>query len=196
MHHTLSLFLLEKKLKSHHFLSPEELAYAVYNLEVLLINLEKVMTIYFFALIFQNISTTVIVHLSYFFIRMFAGGWHAQSSIGCTVISVVGFVFLPKIVQSLPISIESPAFMLFAIALLAIIWKYAPAGTEKKTITDRFQLRKLRWQAMAVTTVLLIVAYLSTSADLQILILLGLSIEAITIHPYFYQLMKRGQKND
>ena len=196
MHHTISLFLLEKKLKSHHFLSPEELAYAVYNLEVLLINLEKIITIYFFALIFQNVSTTVIVHISYFLIRMFAGGWHAQSSISCTVISVVGFVFLPKIVQSLPLSIESPAFMLFTIALLATIWKYAPAGTEKKTITDKFQRRKLRWQAMAVTTVLLIVAYLSTSADLQILILLGLSIEAITIHPHFYQLMKRGQKND
>jgi accessory gene regulator B len=196
MYHSFSLFLLKDKLNCDRFLSEEELAYAIYNLEVLLINLEKIATIYLFSFIFQNIQTTLVVHLSYFLLRMFAGGWHARSSRGCTIMSICIFVLLPSFIEEVLCPVNTPVFIVLALGLLFTFWKYAPAGTEKKSITDSTLKRKLKRKALLMTLLLLFLAYLSPSDDLRMLILLGMSSEAVTIHPYFYQLMKRGSKND
>lgn len=196
MYHSISLFILRKKLNCDHFLSTEEFAYAVYNLEMLLINLEKVITIYLFSYIFLNIQTTLIVHLSYFLIRLFAGGWHAQSSKGCTLSSIFIFILLPNLVQSLQVTVNTSLFIILAMGICATIWTYAPAGTEKRTITDAVLRRKLKQKALFVTCLLLVFAYVTPVADLRTLMLLGIGVETMTIHPYFYQLMKRGNKND
>lgn len=196
MYHSISLFILRKKLNCDHFLSTEEFAHAVYNLEMLLINLEKVITIYLFSYIFLTIQTTLIVHLSYFLIRLFAGGWHAQSSKECTLSSIFIFILLPNLVQSLQVTVNTPLFIILAMGICATIWTYAPAGTEKRTITDAVLRRKLKQKALFVTCLLLVLAYVTPVADLRTLMLLGIGIETMTIHPCFYQLMKRGNKND
>lgn len=193
MYDTVSNFLLQKVLDSKK-LSKDEYEMANYNLQVILINTEKVATIYFVAFITQVFWQTIIMHLSFLLLRNFAGGWHAAKSFFCTVTSVAFFVGLPKIAFTLTIVINSTSLFILCVIPIYTIIKYSPADTDQNPFTSATNRKFRKTTATVIVMILLSLAFF-TSNFFRIPILLGIYSECLLIHPIFYKLTKRSYNN-
>lgn len=85
------------------------------------------------------------------FIRMYAGGLHANKTWICTLTSLSLFLGLPYISSILSINVYIKAFIL--IIGIIIIYKYSPADTKKKPIVSK-RIRLIRKWKSTITTIL------------------------------------------
>lgn len=154
-----------------------------YGLEVFVGNLMKTVVVYGVALLCHIFFYTLVAHISYFVIRYFAFGAHAKSTFICTIQSLVMFIALPVLI----IKFALPYWLMLSLALIGylIIIKYAPMGTRKHPILDKWK-KGLKIKAIIVTSILLIISFF-VGITYQQLICLGICYEAISLLPIFYK---------
>ncbi|MFT8909025.1 MAG: accessory gene regulator AgrB [Lentilactobacillus diolivorans] len=186
METALSKLILDKLFKSDHLISEQEYEVANYHLSILIINLEKCLVVYAFAIVFHALISTVCIHSVFVLLRRYAGGWHAASSLNCTLVSVAVFVILPmimgKFIGEIPLWIS---IVLQSLILLTVML-YAPADTEKNPLFGKRRREKMRTRAIVLVIILTACYYAFLTADLKIAMLLGELSECFMIHPLFY----------
>lgn len=179
-------------------LSKEEQAYLQYYIEVIIINLTKVAFILIVSLIFDILVGTAITLGTFIMLRKYAFGWHAKSSINCSLIGVISFVGIPLLISKWGYSIGTLNFSLLLLLLLIsllIIYKYSPADTENNPIIEKSIRYKLRSKALGTVFLLYALVLFIPMIEIKIFLLLGIWLELIVITPVFYKIMKRGFKN-
>ncbi|WP_154838376.1 accessory gene regulator AgrB [Staphylococcus sp. Marseille-Q1834] len=152
------------------------------GLQVVVSNLAKTIVTYGAAIIFHTFLYTLITHVSYFLIRHYAHGAHAKSSLLCHVQNLILFVGLPWLVVYFSINLGI-MYTVALIALLLIIY-YAPAATKKQPIPSHLIKRKKLLSIFL--TILLIIISLIVSEPYKQLILLGVTLESLTLLPFFF----------
>lgn len=189
-----TLFLLNK-VSAQNYMSESEYENVVYSLEILLINIFKSIQIYSVALILGVLFETFIMNLAYALLRIHAGGWHAKSSINCSLFGLVVFVGIPLIFQKFEFALNFYWLLLLSGIILAFVALYAPADTEKNPLVSVSERK--RKKILSLLSALVISAFSLFFAGPQIATLLvtGLLIETLLIHPLFYKLIKRRYKN-
>lgn len=194
MTHNFTLFLLNK-VSAQNYMSESEYENVVYSLEILLINIFKSIQIYSVALILGVLFETFIMNLAYALLRIHAGGWHAKSSINCSLFGLVVFVGIPLIFQKFEFALNFYWLLLLSGIILAFVELYAPADTEKNPLVSVSERK--RKKILSLLSALVISAFSLFFAGPQIATLLvtGLLIETLLIHPLFYKLIKRRYKN-
>lgn len=194
MTHNFTLFLLNK-VSAQNYMSESEYENVVYSLEILLINIFKSIQIYSVALILGVLFETFIMNLAYALLRIHAGGWHAKSSINCSLFGLVVFVGIPLIFQKFEFALNFYWLLLLSGIILAFVALYAPADTEKNPLVSVSERK--RKKILSLLSALVISAFSLFFAGPQIATLLvtGLLIETLLIHPLFYKLLKRRYKN-
>ncbi|HCM84757.1 MULTISPECIES: accessory gene regulator B family protein [Enterococcus] len=194
MTHNFTLFLLNK-VSAQNYMSESEYENVVYSLEILLINIFKSIQIYSVALILGVLFETFIMNLAYALLRIHAGGWHAKSSINCSLFGLVVFVGIPLIFQKFEFALNFYWLLLLSGIILAFVALYAPADTEKNPLVSVSERK--RKKILSLLSALVISAFSLFFAGPQIATLLvtGLLIETLLIHPLFYKLIKRRYKN-
>lgn len=142
------------------------------GLQIFINNLSKTIIIYGVSLLCHMFLYTLIVHLSFLFIRIFAHGAHAKSSIVCYAQSLVLFVLLPAIVGYYQVS----SIYLYPLAIIGfcILAIFAPRGTKKQPIPERLKKNK-KVKTIVVSSLLLIIS-MFISTPYQQFILLGIII--------------------
>ncbi|PNZ70763.1 histidine kinase [Staphylococcus croceilyticus] len=152
------------------------------GLQVVVSNLAKTIVTYGAAIIFHTFLYTLITHVSYFLIRHYAHGAHARSSLLCHVQNLILFVGLPWLVVYFSINLGI-MYTVASLALLLII-VYAPVATKKQPIPQHLRARK---KILAIIfSLLLIVLSLVMPEPYKQLILLGVTLESITLLPIFF----------
>ncbi|MCJ1655968.1 accessory gene regulator AgrB [Staphylococcus sp. NRL 16/872] len=152
------------------------------GLQVVVSNLAKTIVTYGAAIIFHIFLYTLITHVSYFLIRHFAHGAHAKSSLLCHVQNLILFVGLPWLVAYFPINLG----IMYTVALIGLILivLYAPAATKKQPIPQHLRGRK---KILSIVTILImIIISLIVPAPYKQLILLGVTLESLTLLPLFF----------
>ncbi|MBC2189639.1 accessory gene regulator B family protein [Listeria booriae] len=171
----------------------DRFAIVKYGVEIFLVNVTKGIIVYLAAALLGMLWQTLVVHLSYLLIRRHSFGLHAKTSLGCTITSVVMFVILPYFVKEVQLS-EWMIVLISGLILLNIAI-FAPSDTENMPLFNAQKRHVLRRKSIFDALVVVAIALLVPYGDIKVLLLCGGIIQAITIHPWTYYLLKRRYNN-
>lgn len=163
------------------------------GVELILINGSKVGIVYGVAILFATVVPTLITHVPYVFLRKFAQGLHAKSSVVCTVVSLICFVALPYFVQN--VSLRRWEVGIIGILLTFLFFKYAPADTENAPILGASNRAYLRKRAVLVSGGLTLFVLMLPSGNIQTLMVFGTILQAVMILPISYKILGRKMNN-
>lgn len=149
------------------------------GMQVLAVNIGKLIVMYALAYILNIFLFTLITNLTFYLIRRHAHGAHAPSSFWCYVESIILFILLPLVIVNYHIN-----SLIMTVIAIGLIIKYAPAATKKKPIPVRLIKRK-KYYAIIVSLVFFIITLIIKEPFAQ-LIQLGIIIEAFTLLPIFF----------
>lgn len=194
MTNRLTGFCLEK-IHAHDHMSQDDYENVHYFLEVFFINLFKLFQVYLCAYLFDTLFETFVMNCAYVLLRSHANGWHARSSFNCSLLGISCFVGIPLLLQKTMLPFNGWIVVILSILLLIEVGLYAPADTEKNPLVSVSERKRKRRNALFMTLILVLLSYVIQNQSLQTLILSGLFIEILMIHPLFYKLTKRSYKN-
>lgn len=164
-----------------------------YGLEVLIINLSKIILILMMATAIGMLKGTLFIMLSFGFVRCYAFGVHAKGSISCTIITSLCFFiggYIPKLLNITNYEV----FLLFFIAMI-LLYLYAPADTEARPLLGKKFRTELKRKALLSGSILIILAFCIDDSILKFFVSYGVFCEALTLTPIIYKLFGRGYKN-
>lgn len=107
---------------------------------------------------FQIITMGIVFMLFFWPMRIYAGGYHANSRVRCIVLSIFIEVGICTIICKVPIGIIP---ILFAVIIAwCIIYKFAPVDTEERrlNIQERVAFRKIVHKQLLTESFLLLIA--------------------------------------
>lgn len=129
-------------------------------------NMSLLIIIYTLSFLLGIFVEAIIMHATYFFIRLTSFGAHFKHYIPCLLFSTVTFVIVPKLITLLQNDLIIPAI----IACIAIVY-FAPVATKKHPIHAHHK-KKLKIQTSFTVVTLFVISCF--------------------IHPYFAQMMHAG----
>lgn len=171
----------------------DRFAIVKYGVEIFLVNVTKGIIVYLAAALLGMLWQTLVVHLSYLMIRRHSFGLHAKTSLGCTITSVVMFVILPYFVKEVQLS-EWMIVLISGLILLNIAI-FSPSDTENMPLFNAKKRHVLRRKSILNTIFVLLLMLLIPIGEIKILILYGMFVQVIMIHPWTYKIMKRSYNN-
>lgn len=142
------------------------------GLETFIINMCKVIVIYASASILNIFSSVFIFHISFLILRTSSYGYHAKTSLGCILSSLVIFILSPFIIRNYIILAPITLFMISVFNFI-VLSLFAPKKTKKNYIGDQKQQNKLKKQALISCLFMSIIAFLVPSLVVKNLIILG-----------------------
>lgn len=163
------------------------------GIEMLLINITKTSIIYGVSLVCHLFLQTLILHGAYFAVRRYSFGLHANTSLSCTLISILMFVGTPLL--SPYINLSSFAVIGLGLLFTALLYRYAPADTDKFPLIGADRRRKLRRSSAATCLIVTFIAIITPSSTVTTLLMLGVGLQIIMILPITYKLLKRSVRN-
>ncbi|MGM0125367.1 accessory regulator B [Enterococcus sp. AZ194] len=172
-----------------------EYDYTCYFIEIVLLNLFKMTQIYLAAYLLGTMLETAIMNGAYILLRHHAGGWHARTSIGCSIFGIVTFVGIPRLLQESALVIPGWSLTVLSICCLVGVLFYAPADTEKNPLINAEHRKRKAILSFITVITMLSLSFLLLTNYFQILIILGLSLETLLISPLYYKLTKRSYNN-
>ncbi|WP_002151241.1 accessory gene regulator B family protein [Bacillus cereus] len=158
-----------------------------YGINVLIINIFKLLIIYFAAWIFDCFLDAIIMHAAFYSIRRNGYGFHARKSINCTLMGIIMFVMFPLIGQHI---IINKAFLLSIILLNYILLnKYAPAKTKRNYIGNKEMQKRHKQKTLLTNLILMILVIFIKDLNICFLITLGSFFATIFTTPLAYKIL-------
>lgn len=194
MTHTFTFFLLNK-IQAKKYMTEDEYENVAYSLEIFLINIFKTVQVYVIAYLLGVLFETFIMNLPYVLLRWHAGGWHAKSTINCSIFGITTFVGIPFILQKMDFSLSFFWMTILSLVILCCVLLYAPADTEKNPLVSVSERKRKRIFSFLSALFAIFIAVFFVNNEIGTLMITGLFVEIIMIHPLFYKLNKRSYKN-
>ena len=165
----------------------------IYGMEILLINVSKLIIIYLLAAALGVVVPTLITHGAYVAVKRYSFGLHALNSTVCTIVSCCLFVFIPWLLQGVGVGngVVAAAFVL----VIFCLWRYAPADTKARPLVGPKLRARIKRKAIASGAILMAIALMVPSQQFKLLILVGAVFQAVSILPCTYKILKRSGKN-
>lgn len=164
-----------------------------YGLEILLLNIPKLILVLGISLILGVLLQTLLTLASFNILRLKAFGAHAKNASSCFVSSVI--VFIPIVYVANKIYINNTFVLVFFSILSILVYMYAPADTEKRPIIGEKVRKRLKQHAVITILFLMLIAFIIPNDNLKTLIALGALIEVVTILPVTYKILKKRRNN-
>lgn len=152
------------------------------GLETFIINLCKLTIIYTCAIILNIFFYTLIFHISFLLLRIFSYGYHAKTSLGCIISSLIMFIFIPYSIYHFFLLSPITLYIL-SILNIFLLSKFAPKKTKKNYIGDKQKQLQLKKKAVLTCFIISFFAFLIPSLTLQNLIILGNSLAVCLVLP-------------
>lgn len=173
--------------------SESKLDEIMYGVEGIYLTITKAIIIFTIALVLGIFKELIILLLMFNFIRLFAFGIHASSSVICLIFSSILFIGCAYLCKVIDIS-QNILYVLYIIAVV-IIAIYAPADTVKRPLIKK--KKRLAFKALSViVTIIYFVTSLFIKNNLLInSMIIGLLIECLLIIPITYKVFKLPYKN-
>lgn len=159
-------------------------------LEIILINFSKLSIIYLLSFTLEIPKAVLIFHLAFLYIRKYAYGAHSNSSLKCTIISLILFVGIPFYLVNF---VLLPKRLLFIVLMInsILIFKFAPADTKKNPIIDLKKKRELRKKAMIANSVIILLLLFNViPLGILNLFIFGSFFSCLTTSPHLYAIIE------
>ncbi|MGB3366637.1 MAG: accessory gene regulator B family protein [Acidaminobacteraceae bacterium] len=171
----------------------DEVEILKYGIEVIFMNISKLLVIYLLAFIFGYLIETIFITLIFGYIRSFASGIHVKGFVKCLTFSLAIFIFIifTRGAFELPLIMK----IMVSIALVTGIWIYSPADTEEKPYLDEENRKKLKRSAIIVSIIYTVIWTTSILGIYSNYFVSTLIAQLILIHPITYKVLGRRYKN-
>ena len=170
-----------------------ELQKLTIGMEILFINITKLVAIFLFAVAMGTLYQTLIIYTAFAMSKRYTFGLHAVNSTVCTFVSCGLFVLIPYMLTEIGIS-NAYVAITFSVAFL-LIYRYAPADTKARPIIGARLRIRLKKKAMICCGILMVMALTIPVPEIKLLITLGIVYQCIAILPFTYKILKRSEKN-
>jgi len=165
-----------------------------YGLEIILGTLVQLAIILLLSLIMGTIKTTMVCLIAFASLRYFIGGAHASTYPGCLIVGVSLLLVLGNL-ATVDVSLEILTVISVSALLMGIytIFKWAPAGTEKKQIKDESIRLRQRNKAFFILTMWFFVTMVLIKQELTayaLAVVLGALGSIFIITPWGYRAVK------
>lgn len=162
------------------------------GIQIILINISKTIIIFSIAFFSHLFLETLIVLLSFGFLRQTMGGIHAKTSLRCTIFSTIFLIGTAWGFNEITLSTNSLNILFFISIILS--YKYSPADTEINPISDINKVKVLRVESLKRVILLYLFVILIPINEVKCLIVGGLIGAIISILPITHLLL--GKKRD
>lgn len=170
----------------------EYLAVVQYGIEVLMENILRIIVILSTGMLFGYGKEAAIALFSFAILRMNAGGIHAESSLGCTVVTS-GIVLSGILAKQY---FHSSIFLLLLCYIISntLVYRYAPNGSESCALLEKSYKKKKKMYALITNQVLFAVSYIS---DFGNLILVSVMAECLSLVVFQWEekIYEKSKKN-
>ena len=170
-----------------------ELQKLVLGMEMVVINVSKLVVLYLLSAILGILLQTVVLHGAYMLIKRYSFGLHALNSTVCTLVTCILFGFVPWLLQGM--SIDNMAVVAIFMPVIVCLYLYAPADTKARPLIGVKTRAQLKKRAVGAAIVLMVTALLIPSQEVKFLLCLGAIYQCTFILPITYKLLKRSEKN-
>ena len=136
------------------------------------------------------LKLTVISFILMFPYRMYAGGFHLKSHIGCiigTSLMYTGNAFISQYIH-IPLTQKIIFAILLWIFAIIMIYKYAPADTEDVPVISKKERKKRRNISYVIVSIMVISGCLVKDNIISNIILIGALLQTISITRIAYKL--------
>ncbi len=151
------------------------------GLETLFINFSKLFVVYTISFLLNLLFATIIFHLSYYLIRRTAYGLHAQSSIVCTLLSILFFVGIPYLATL--VTIPNGNILIIYLFNCMLLYFFAPSNTNKCMIINKKRRLRLRNQSIVMCLVIMIITLVIPNETVKTLLTMGAILASILTVP-------------
>ncbi|MEI5993667.1 accessory gene regulator AgrB [Candidatus Enterococcus mansonii] len=157
------------------------------GLNVFVINVTKLVIIYFLAYLFQLLTAVIIFHVGFMMVRTFSYGSHAKSSQFCTIFSAILFLGCAKFCMMVPFSLY--VLMILFAGTSSILWIYAPGVTKKNKIRYEEKKKLLRQKALCSNMIVFLISLGFNQTYIANLLMTGAFVAAVLTMPVLYKLL-------
>lgn len=164
-----------------------------YGVEILIINITKIIFVLAFSALFGVIIQTIVTLISFNVIRNKAFGLHASSSLNCLIGSTI--IFVPMVYFINTIAINNIIVICSFIFIIGMLAMYSPSDTEKTPIIGKKVRQKLRLLSILHALFIMAIALIIPMGNIKSLIVFGALVEVVTLLPLTYKILKRSRNN-
>lgn len=151
-----------------------------YGLEVLYLSMLEVLSILLLAVWMGNFFETLLYFAAFIPLRLFAGGYHANTRLGCYFVSLGVYGVFSTVVAFATISYLLS--VLLVMVALVIIWRYAPIVHKNHNVScEEFVRARNISRNLAMINLLIVVVSGYVFKQVAFIIALGFLSEAISI---------------
>lgn len=183
-------YLTKKIRKEMPDIDDERAEIITYGLQLLFGEVPKFFIMAVIAWILGILKLTILCFILMLPYRMFSGGFHLKSHIGCiigTSLMYTGNAFISQYIE-IPIMqkiIFSVVLLIFAITM---IYKYAPADTENVPIISKKERKRKKILSYVMATITIVAGCLIKNNIISNILLIGVLIQTISITRIAYKL--------
>ncbi|CUU50929.1 accessory protein regulator protein B [Clostridium beijerinckii] len=170
-----------------------ELAKMKLGLEILFININKMVIVFLIASHFNILKEALFMIFIFGSIRSTAFGLHAKSSVVCTLITSMMFVVGPYV--SYHIKLDNYVVLVVFIIMTFCFYKYAPADTERHPILGEKLRLKLRKKTVSKSLFFMVITLIVKIQVIKAMIVLAIGFNVISILPIIYKILNRRYNN-
>ena len=171
----------------------EQLEIIEYGLEAIYITITKTIIIFMIAYFLGILKELIILLLLYNLIRMTGFGFHAPKSSYCLISSFLIFIGSTYLCKFITISIFIK--IILCIINILLIYKWAPADTEKRPIISKKRRMIYKTLSTVIAIIFSFISILITNQYISNCLIISVSIECLMISPYIYKLFKLPYDN-
>lgn len=148
------------KLESQGIIQKEDVDKCKYGLEVMLSSLFEILSILIFSVFIGNFLETVLLFASFIPLRIYAGGYHANTKLKCYLISVAVYIIFTLVLYILPRELYLWINVICAVFSITMVIKFAPIVHHNKSVNDieRKYYRKFSIIIVLMETMIILIA--------------------------------------
>lgn len=163
-----------------------------FGLQLLIGEVPKFFITFILAWILNIIHLTIISFIIILPYRMFSGGFHLRTHLGCIIATntmYIGSAYLASILNF----DNTIKYILIAITFIfsfAMITKYAPADTENVPVLQKKEIRKRKIWSFVIAGIELVIAIVIPYKVISNMIIIGILVQTLTITKLAYKITK------
>lgn len=158
-----------------------------YGIEVIYLSITKIISIILISYILNINKELMLFLLFYGILRIIGFGAHAKSTLQCWILSIITFTFIPILIKY--INIPKFILILLSIPLLIIIYKYAPADTEKRILKNKNTKTLLKYIELFITICYIFTISFFANNYYSNILFYSILTESILILPITYKIL-------
>lgn len=163
-----------------------KLAEIKYGLEAIYLLVTKTVIIFALAFILGVFNELLLLMITYSLLRTTGFGVHAKKSWHCWASSLLIFLGAPMLCKYL--SLGKPVLIIISLLSTVLLFKYAPADTEKRPIISRVRRRIYKICCTSTALVFIILIGLTESVILENCLLFAILIQTFMVLPTSYKI--------